>query len=264
MLSDAPYSSTLIETDSLMRSAADNAVQIVPLFTHRINPSSLAFHTQIGERTSNPLSSARAEHRLSQENHGQFGESLKDLVVRTAICSLDWGRWCFGEALSISADLNPLLLTEHEGISVRGSYNSRIATILVQYERANCTHQISLARGQTGSERFQFTCQEGTLDLTSHPPNLPGATPEIHWRRKSGVVEPLAFPIPTSEFGFNIDQARSYLMLASLGEIWLKEDKADILGLARSAQEIYVAAVVSSRSQTKVRLPLQGVGSVKV
>lgn len=257
VLSDVPFARTLAASDTLLKFAANNSLLIIPIFTHRID---LAYHTFLLEMTSKTgavLPNARAEYRLSLSGYGEFWEGIKEMAVSAMMSSIDWGRWFFGEALSVSADLHPLLLVEQEGIAVRGLRESQIATILVQYERASCTHQISLARGQTGGERLQVTFEEGTLELTSPPPLNTTDPATLLWRTKSGV-EPIEIPDQQSRPDLSIHQARMNRMLATISSYWLYQETATVSGMVRSAQEIVAAAMISSRSQSKVRLPLIG------
>ncbi len=263
-LAPAPFASSLSSTSDILKLAEKHSAAALPIFLHRHTPYYLAFRDEMRKLISSPTSSARSEFRVSQEYNSHSGETLKEMVIRTAITALDWGRWCFGEALSVSADMDMQMNSNSSAVSIRKPLSPQMATILVQYERASCTHQITLARGQTSYDKVQFINEEGMLELTTRPFDTSLGTSHLQWRSKNGTVaETFQTDVPN-----NLDlsplELQTYHLLADLSKNWQEMDKQNASFDARMAQELYVAALISSQTQSKVRLPYKGCDNIDI
>lgn len=262
ILAELPFGLTLEQTDAAIAAAQTNGVVLLPAFPRRFDSLFQETTAQLIDGAIGEIRQARCEWTLpigETERGDTVGAYDWNVLLQQVACqSADICRLWFGEALSVSADIE--FLSRPPDLPASRRRNPRVsdtvAVILVTHERGTVTHQVTRTRATFPGERYLLTGANGTLELlarggtqlaTSAAPTLtrqlPGLRPE---RLQTGQ-------------GF---ATANILRAASLLGHFAECLPGNVLPLvraaaARAAQEIVHAAYLSSFENIKVSLPLR-------
>ena len=261
-LAELPFGPTLEQTDAAISAAQSGGVFLLPALPRRFDSLFQETTAQLIDGATGEIRQARCEWTLpigETERGDTVGRYDWNVLLQQVACqSADICRLWFGEALTVSADIE--FLNRPSDLPPSRRRNPRVsdtvAVILVTHERGTVTHQITRTRATFPGERYLLTGANGTLELlarggtqlsTAAAPTLtrqlPGLRPE---RLQTGQ------PFATAGI------LRAASLLAHFadclpGEILPVVNAAD----ARAAQEIVHAAYLSSFENIKVSLPLR-------
>jgi predicted dehydrogenase len=178
-------------------------------------------------------------------------------ILEYAAChAADVCRWCFGDVLTVSADIDPQPAAPLPGR--RPDTDPLLAIFVLGQENGPATCHFARSRAVTPSERYTFTGSAGHLEVvisssTNQPDAFPAMTVHRTGQRPHAVsvtdLEGCTVPAPAyrtqallRDF---IGRARSRTASAGAGEP------------ARAALEVVHAAYQSAHDGRKVALPLR-------
>jgi predicted dehydrogenase len=166
-------------------------------------------------------------------------------------------RWCFGDVLTVSADIDSADIMASVPARQRDSV-PLLAIFLLGQEQGPATCHFSRSRAVTASERYTFTGSLGHLELiltsSTHPAS---AFPTLTLHRPGQRPQPL----PPPEFAGSELPASVYRMRALLQNLAacarIEGSRGDTGTDARAALEVVHGAYSSTRDSRKIALPLR-------
>ena len=261
-LAELPFGLTLEQTDAALAAAQTNSVFLLPALPRRFDSLFQETTTQLIDGAIGETRQARCEWTLpigETERGDTVGHYDWNVLLQQVACqSVDICRLWFGEALTVSADIEFLSRPSDLPLSRRRNprVSDTVAVILVTHERGTVTHQITRTRATFPGERYLLTGANGTLELLARGGTQlsTAAAPTLTRQRPGLRSERLMTGQPFATA--NILRAAS--LLAHFAEC-LPGNLLPLVSAAdaRAAQEIVHAAYLSSFENIKVSLPLR-------
>lgn len=258
-----PFAPTLEETDRILHDAAAHGTWLLPSFPRRFDPTlghaiELANSGEIGLLQqvrcdwSFPLSRAYGAEVGADPDAGTWNSLLQYVGCHaTDVC-----RWCFGDVLTVSADVDSVRPEEVPAAS-RNSV-PLLANFVLGQENGPATCHFARSRAVTPSERYTFCGSLGNLELVfASSANASVTYPTlVHQRpgQRPSTVSLPEFPgceLPAATF-------RMRAMLDDLADRALSGEPPNGSGdAARAALEVVHAAYQSAKEGRKVTLPMR-------
>ena len=263
LLAEVPFGVSLEETDKAVRAAQGTSVLLFPAFPRRFDALFEETADLIADGTIGALKQVRCEWTLPIGETEQRGDTVGNydwnvLLQQVACQSADLGRVWFGDAQTVSADIEFLHSANGENLPqrVRARAEETVGLLLVTHERGVVIHQVSRTRAAFPGERYLLAGTQGELELrarggtqlsTASAPTLllkrAGQRPEV---LRSGVSFAAA------------NAARVAEMLNHFADCLVGLSRPRVLPAdARAAQEIVHGAYLSAFENSKVTLPLR-------
>jgi len=263
LLCAPPFAATIEETDRILHSAAVHDTWLVPAFPRRFDPvlaqaielartGEVGLLQQIRCDWSFPLSSAYGAELGADPDAGTWAELLQYVGCHAA----DVCRWCFGDILTVSADVDDHI--PPTAASGRRDTGPLLANLVLGQEDGPATCHFSLSRAVNASERYSFTGSLGQLEVvlsaSTHPAE---AFPTLVLHRQGIRPQTLPSPeFPDDDLPASVFRARA--MLDDFADRVQSGASAGGSGdAARAALEVVHAAYFSARDGRKVTLPLR-------
>ena len=265
IISPPPFTPTLEETDELLRRAKESGTLLFPGLNRRYDPIfaqalELAKSGVIGVMKqmrcdwSFPLT-----HLLGVELGADLAaDHWNDLLPYIMTQAIESCRRCFGEVMSVSADIDTFEPTPGNDSRKPADTAHLLATVLLTHSEGSCSCHFSRSRSVQSNERYIFFGDKGSLELivssNSHESSwLPLLILHMNGQRPQ--------PIPPPASYFPEDEA------ASIRNIGLLNHFAESVSIfcengvqdreARMIQEAVQAAYLSVEEKRKVALPLR-------
>ena len=264
LLCPTPFAATLEETDRVLHAAEVHGTQIYPAFPRRFDPvlgqaidlansGEVGLIQQIRCDWSFPLSRAYGVEIGADPDAGTWGSLLQIAGCHAA----DVCRWCFGDVLTVSADIDSADVLTTASSRQRDNV-PLLAIFLLGQEMGPATCHFARSRAVLPSERYTFTGTQGHLEVvmasSTHPAD---AYPDLTVHRPGQRPQPV--PAPDSVAGEV--PASVYRMQALLNSFAQCARTGAMPGSSgsdgRAALEIVHAAYVSARDGRKITLPLR-------
>ena len=263
LLCAPPFADTLEEIDPILNAASANNTRLVAAFPRRFDPivaqaielattGEIGLLQQIRCDWSFPLSGAYGAELGADPDAGTWAALLQYAACHAA----DVCRWCFGDVLTVSADVD-----RHDPTPAstgRRDTTPLLANLVLGQENGPATCHFSRSRAVTASERYSVTGSLGQLEVVLSASTLAdGAFPALTVHRPG--VRPQAIDPP----GFEGDElpAQVYRMRAMLDDFAEQSrsgaSESGAGDAARAALEVVHAAYFSARDGRKVTLPLR-------
>jgi myo-inositol 2-dehydrogenase / D-chiro-inositol 1-dehydrogenase len=246
ILCEVPLASTLMETDAVLRMAAENGVLLMPAMPLRLDSPLGEITRQADAGTLGPLRQARCEWSFPR-NSAQSPESIRLLLEYVGCQAADVCRRWLGDAVSVSADM--VLPTETR------PREEALATILTTHEHGQSTLRLASTSSPQASERYTLLGANANLELVSGT-GVALSAPQLTRHRPDRGPEVL--PYLTSEDDLPVAVARRFRLLHHFAECVHTGCAPHVHASdARAAQEIFTAALLSTSEGTKISLPLR-------
>ncbi len=263
ILCPPPFAATIEETDRILHSAAAHNTWLAPAFPRRFDPilaqaielantGEIGLTQQIRCDWSFPLAAAYGAEIGADPDAGAWGALLQYAGCHAA----DVCRWCFGDVLTVSADVDDHV--PQPAASGRRDTGPLLANLVLGQEDGPATCHFSRSRAVGATERYSFTGSLGQLEVVMSASTLPvDAFPALTLHRTG--VRPQPVPPPDFEDADLPPMVyRMREMLNHFANQVQSGDPANGSGVAaRAALEVVHAAYYSARNGRKVTLPLR-------
>ena len=261
-----PFASTLEETDRLLYAARTHNTLLAPAFPRRGDPvlaqaiemattGEIGLIQQIRCDWSFPLARAYGAEIGADPDAGSWGALLQIVGCHAA----DVCRWCFGDVLTVSADID-----EHTLAPAAGSRRDTaplLANLVLGQENGPATCHFARSRAVSASERYTFSGSLGNLEVvvsssTNPADSFPAITLHRPGMRPQGIPpEPFeGSDLPAPVFRM-LEMLESFAELAQDAETG--DESAPVAEGARAALEVMHAAWSSAHDRRKITLPLR-------
>jgi len=264
LLCPPPFAATLEESDRIIHAAAAHQAQILPAFPRRFDPilaqaiemansGEVGLIHQMRCDWSFPLSRAYGVEIGADPDAGSW-----DSLLEYAGChAADVCRWCFGDVLTVSADIDTADVVASAPSRQRDTV-PLLAIFLLGQEQGPASCHFARSRAVAASERYTFTGAQGRLELVfSSSTHDASAAPALTVHR----LGQRAVTVPPPQFAGSDLPAPVYRMRAML------ESAAQVArtgvspcgsGIgARAALEVVHAAHFSAHDGRKITLPIR-------
>jgi predicted dehydrogenase len=258
-----PFAPTLEETDRILHAAAAHETRLMPAFPLRFDPvvrqatelantGEAGLVQQVRCDWSFPLTRAFGAEIGADPDAGTWTPLLQYVACHAA----DLCRWCLGDVLTVSADVDSESATIPDGS--RKDFVPLLANLVLGQENGPATCHFARARSVNASQRCTFTGSLGHLELviassTKSADDFPALM--LH---RTGL-KPQAVPPP--EFDacrLSAPHYRMRAMLLRFAQHVRRRDETDGSGdSARAALEVVHAAYLSAHDRRKITLPLR-------
>ncbi|HEV2473369.1 MAG TPA: Gfo/Idh/MocA family oxidoreductase [Chthonomonadales bacterium] len=253
-LCEFPFTLTAAEAEHATDQARQSGLVLMPVFPRRLDPELQTVRNWIDAGLLGDIRQVRCQWRFasaesfSPEDGVSPGAPGWDRLTQAAAYhSIDVCRWWLGEVAAVSADTEAILGQDEESTGDGGPVN-----LILSHERGPSTHHFSKSRSARADERYSISGSLGHAALCSRPAAAGSAPLEIEATLYNGKSP----PDPSEETD------RIHGRLAAL----LDHFAACVMGDAHpfldaedgcAVQEIVRAAHISSRTTSKVSVPLQ-------
>ena len=258
-----PFAATLEETDRILHAAAAHNTWLAPAFPRRFDPilahaielantGEIGLIQQIRCDWSFPLAAAYGAEIGADPDAGTWAALLQYAACHAA----DVCRWCFGDVMTVSADVD-----DHVPMSAASGRRDTmplLANLVLGQEDGPATCHFSRSRAVTAAERYSFTGSLGQLEVVLSASTQPvDAFPAMTLHRPG--IRPQSI-LPPQFIGAELP-APVYRMRAMLDDFAGRVQSGAPPGStgdgARAALEVVHAAYFSARDSRKVTLPLR-------
>jgi len=258
-----PFAATLEETDRILHAAAAHNTLLMPVFPRRFDPvilyaieyansGEIGLLQQLRCDWSFPLSRAYGAEIGADPDAGGWDS----LLLYAGCHAADVCRWCLGDVLTVSADIDTHTPMEAHG--GRRDTSPLLANLVLGMENRPATCHFTRSRAVHPAERYTFTGSLGNLEVVvSSTTNAASAFPMLTVHRQGIRPHPVASP----EFAGSELPAQVYRMKALLDEFArlvqnrvTEMEKGDD---SRPALEVVHAAQLSAHECRKITLPLR-------
>lgn len=262
-LVEAPIAATLEEADRLISLARETGTVLLPALPRRLDPYIAALGAAMQSEAAGPVRQVRCAWTLPVETLEPEESSAGGWVdlLQSVLCqSADLCRLWLGAPLTLSADMDMEALAGLRPRRHARPHDDAVATLLVTHEKAQATHHVTRTRAVRPDERYIAHCDAGALELVvaSSVEGQAADSPRLRLRRPSHRAADLSIDVPAPEAALRASTLRMrHLLLAfaraARGEAAVPFEPET----AREAQELVMAAFVSSQEGARVRLPLR-------
>lgn len=253
VLSDAPFTLTLKECDTLCDLADVHEALLMPAFPRRFDPYFAEFGTHLTK--TEPLPQIRCERTFTLENpelitkEATFAARSQTLMQTAASHAIDICLHWLGEAQTLSADV----ILPDETTPTRGRMpQETLVTLLIGQESGQSVVRLTSTRALQTAERCTYISREGTLELVASPgtsaaTDTPPALFLTHANQRSTELTPN-----------HVSIERETALLAHFADCLQNKATPQLTCAdARAALEILTAATISAREGSKITLPLR-------
>ena len=271
VLCPPPFSPTLEETDELLKQANEARVTLFPALPRRHDPifkqalelaksGMLGTLLQLRCDWSFPFSHLLGVE-LGADLHADHWNSLLPYI---ATQTADTCRACFGETLSVSADIDSFEASALGNSRKPADTANLLATLLLSHAEGSSSCHFSRSRSVQSHERYIFAGDTGSLELivssvSQDPAWLPSLILHENGQRPQ-IVPPPAHYLPDD----NAPYLRNAEMLSRFVEAVLANAENLVQDrTARACQETVQAAYMAHEEKRKMALPLRRTAAPK-
>ena len=265
ILCPPPFSQTLEETDELLKRAKESGSLLFPSLPRRYDP----IFAQAFELAKSGIVGALKQMRCDWSfplNHLlgiELGADLaadhwNELLPYVMTHAIDSCRRCFGEVLSVSADIDSYEPDALANSRKPADTSHLLATLLLTHAEGSCSCHFSRSRSVQASERYIFSGERGFLELIVSSNSLESSwLPQLILHLNGQRPQPVPPPSPLLPED-NAPAIRNSAMLEDFARSVLKFCETEVQDReARSLQEIVQAAYLSVEEKRKMALPLR-------
>lgn len=264
ILATPPFAATLEETDRLIHAATAHGAVLVPIFPRRCDPilehaiqmaqsGEIGLFQQVRCDWSFPITRAFGIEIGGDPDAGSWQSLLQYIGCHSA----DVCRWCFGDVLTVSADVDSEEVLDRVPPRQRETA-PLLAIFVLGQEQGPSTCHLTRARSVVPSERYSLTGQMGAIEVVISSSNHESALPPSVTIHRTGQRPQLITDIDLAHNGL---PAPVYRMVEMLDRFALAaHSEADFSPRdtdARAALEIVHAAYYSAQDHRKITLPLR-------
>jgi predicted dehydrogenase len=237
--------------------ATQHNTLLVPVFPRRFEACFVAVKDYLQSGALGALRQARCEWSLPYAEGVPLENGVDDLeedtLVQSLLCqSVDCGRFWFGEALSVSADVAAFRAENRVSMKpVR--HEGSVANLIVVHEQATVSYALSRSRATLPGERYTFSGNQGQLELIAQSgvqhPTFAAPSLVLHTHGRS-------VRLPLQDTQGNEERMPSLLRGFTEGvrsHNFIEPNAAD----ASAALEIVHAAYRSTIENAKITVPLR-------
>lgn len=265
VLSEAPFSTTLEDTDELLAHSKKAGVILMPAIIHRFDPAFLKLIQLINEGVLGTLQQTRCTRSIPLDSDLMEGDILSGgwngLLMSAAYQSVDVCSWWNGNPCSISADLS---LETLAGVSIGGRRRNKADTpeiLLITHLNSRSTHQINRTHAVRPEERYFVIGSKGNAELivsagasAATSAILPRLTVQALGKPPQSVMVELEEP--EADYSSNLRRSRRMLH-HYIKCVQRMETPYDNGHSVRTALETVHASYLSAEEKHKVSLPLR-------
>ncbi len=260
VITEFPLSANHVEEAEIVAAFEARNLVLMPTLPRRFDPDFVQMLQSMEAGSIGVLRQARCdwslpsgdseEKKTGVESESYGWRTLLELAARQAI---DVGRWWFGEAVSVSADIGP----EQGAIAVRTSATAKalsnpVATIIVTHDKGQFTHRFALSRSLQASERYTVLGSLGHLELATTSGNATHSSVSTVTLHRIGRASARLRPQDTGGVTKGLSGMLTHFTECAIAGSTPRVVIEDAL----AASEIFEAAVRSSTDRCRISLPL--------
>lgn len=263
LLCPPPFAPTLEETDRLLHMAEAHDTWLVPAFPRRFDPiiaqaidlsttGEIGLLHQVRCDWTFPLTTAYGAEIGADPDAGSWAS----LLAYTGCHAADVCRWCLGDVLTVSADID--IESLHSVHGSRRDAEALMAVFVIGHENGPATCHFARSRSQRSSERYIFSGSQGQLELViASSANSADAFPTLTLHRSGQKPQPVQAP-KFEDLGGPAQAYRVRKMVQDFADRACSTADAANAGYgARAGLEVVHAAYASAQDARKVALPLR-------